>query len=146
MVLIKDCVSRQGGTKVKISKLGNALAFCLALSTGQAHAEPWQVTVVNSTYTMFPDGGKDINWVEFYPQGQSSKNTNHISAIIKVGKSGIAKFDKPTGVCVFSVMVVSSGYELGFTTDVCKSQTLNVTYSCDFTAKNADCKTNTPPT
>ena len=109
----------QGGIKMKISKLGSALAFCLALSAGQAHAEPWQVTAENRSL-------EDITSVEF-AQGAFT-GTKQNSGIIYSGKTGVVKFDKPSGACKFDIKVYYNfSYSLIFpSVDVCgKSVNLN---------------------
>jgi hypothetical protein len=81
---------------MKISKLGSALAFCLALSAGQAHAEPWEVTVFNK-------GQYKIGNIEIGDGGAIYRDG------LKVGESAIVKFDKPPGVCKLGIKIWYAG-------------------------------------
>ena len=111
---------------MKISKLGSALAFCLAVSVGQAHAEPVSVTVANFW-------GQDLQQIEFVPQETNPKFTGNKqnASVIYNGKSGTVTFDKPSGVCKFAMRGVPTKgpYAFVYDFDVCKGNKVNVTNS-----------------
>ena len=74
---------------MKISKLGSALAFSLAFSAGQAHAEPWQLKIVNKsskavTYVMVANQGNLLKaWIPPFNQNPPPP-------------SAVVNFDKPS--------------------------------------------------
>ena len=109
---------------MKISQLSSALAFGLALSAGQAHAEPWTVTVRNSLRS-------DLKTPQFANSPESYNYQKQSSGIIYAGKSGTVTFDKPSGVCVFDVWAVTTEGDpaVVFDFDVCKSK--NITFSSE---------------
>jgi hypothetical protein len=114
----------QGEVKMTISKFGSALAFCLAMSAGQAQAEPVSVTVENRL-------DSDLQWIEFLPQNSKPiyfRGPKQNAGIISKGKSGIVTFDKPSGVCEFIMLGVPTtgpnAMVLGF--DVCKLNRVSV--------------------
>ncbi len=118
----------QGEVKMTISKLGSALAFCFAVSAGQANAEPVSVIVANYW-------GQDLQQIEFVPQEPSPKFTGkkQNADIIYNGKSGTVTFDKPSGVCKFAMRGVPTKgpYAFVYDFDVCKGNKVNVLASND---------------
>lgn len=115
---------------MKISKLGTALAFCLAMSAGQAHAEPVSVTVINDSSSMaaMPNGGQ-IARLEFVPSGQKFKGGSNIPIPIPFGKTGIATVNKLPGECVFdykATWTAPTVRPVSASIDLCKTRTLTI--------------------
>lgn len=87
---------------MKISLTVGVLALCLAALAAPAHAEPWNMVVVNQT-------GRSLRSVEFAPspntiwQDQSQTLTR---AIIPTGGRDTAHFDKPASKCRFDLKAV----------------------------------------
>jgi hypothetical protein len=68
---------------MKISKLGSALAFCLAVSVGQVQA----LQIKDKPITIYVDNGLpvDLIKVEFVPQGSPFKGDKQNGSTIRAG-------------------------------------------------------------
>lgn len=80
---------------MKMSKLASALAFCLALSAGQAHADTASVLFENFTED-------DITNIKFYPSDKGITKDTKNSGNVKAGQRSQLVFDRPKEVCVFN--------------------------------------------
>lgn len=111
---------------MKTSLMVYMLTLSLAAIAAPAHAEPWDMVVVNQT-------GKSLRSVEFAPspntrwQNQSQTLT---SAIIPTGGRFTAYFDKPVSKCRFDLkgIFTDTGSAVWSSINVCDNSYVTIKY------------------
>lgn len=111
---------------MKSSTIVYMLALCLAALAAPAHAEPWNMVVVNQT-------GKSLRSVEFTPSPNTSwqnQSQTLTSAIIPTGGRDTAHFDKPVSKCRFDLKAVftDTGSAVWSSINVCDNSYVTIKY------------------